>query len=105
MKFATMCGAAGLTALMRLPIGTIRANPESRALLRDAVAEAVAVAGAQGVSLPADATERLMTGIDSYRPSARTSMAEDLESGRRLELDSLNGALVRLGRELGVPTP
>ena len=43
--------------------------------------------------------------IENADPSARSSTLMDLEAGRRLELESLAGTAVRLGKELGVPTP
>jgi 2-dehydropantoate 2-reductase len=46
-----------------------------------------------------------MGWVDALAPGMRSSMLEDLEQGRRLELPWLSGALVRLGRTLGVPTP
>ena len=46
-----------------------------------------------------------MALLDQVAPTAQSSMLVDLLHGRRLELESLNGAIVRLGRELGVPTP
>jgi 2-dehydropantoate 2-reductase len=46
-----------------------------------------------------------MALVDQVPPTAKGSMLVDLEHGRRLELESLNGTVVRLGRELGVPTP
>ena len=57
------------------------------------------------MSIPSDVADRLLTVFAGYPPSAKPSLAEDLEAGRRLELDSLNGTVVRLGRDLGVPTP
>ncbi len=46
-----------------------------------------------------------MTLVDATPPPGRASMAVDLELGNRLELPWLSGAVVRMGREVGVPTP
>ena len=104
VKFVAICGMA-LTALCRLPVGPILADPESRALMLDTFGEVAAVGRARGVSVPADVIERVLTVLAGYPPSARSSTADDLETGQRLELESLNGTVVRLGHELGVPTP
>ena len=53
----------------------------------------------------ADIAEKVIAAIDRFPPDAKSSMLVDLEQGSRLELNWLNGAVVRLGRELGVPTP
>jgi 2-dehydropantoate 2-reductase len=104
-KMAFLATFAGLTALMRLPIGRVREDAETRAMLRDGLAEAFAVARAQGIALPDDFVERTLERCDRLPYEMKSSMLQDLERGRRLELPWLSGALVRLGRELGVPTP
>jgi 2-dehydropantoate 2-reductase len=104
-KMAFLATFAGLTTLMRLPIGRIRADSETRAMLRDGLGEAFAVARAQGIALPDDFVERTLERCDRLPDEMKSSMLQDLERGRRLELPWLSGALVRLGQELGVPTP
>jgi 2-dehydropantoate 2-reductase len=96
---------AGLTALTRLPIGPIRDDTETRAMLRAGLAEAFAVAHAKRIALPDDFVERTLERCDRLPYEMKSSMLQDLERGRRLELPWLSGALVRLGQELGVPTP
>jgi 2-dehydropantoate 2-reductase len=104
-KMAFLAPFAGLTALMRLPIGRVREDAETRAMLRDGLGEALAVARARNVALPDDFVERTLARCDRLPYEMKSSMLQDLERGRRLELPWLSGALVRLGRELGVPTP
>jgi 2-dehydropantoate 2-reductase len=57
------------------------------------------------VALPAELVESTKKMIAGFPPGSKSSMLEDLERGRRLELPWLSGAVVRLGREAGVPTP
>jgi 2-dehydropantoate 2-reductase len=104
-KMAFLATFAGLTALMRLPIGPIREDAETRAMLREGLAEAFAVARARGIALPDDFVERTLSRCDRLPYEMKSSMLQDLERGRRLELPWLSGAIVRLGQELGVPTP
>jgi 2-dehydropantoate 2-reductase len=104
-KMAFLATFAALTALVRLPIGPIREDAETRAMLRDGLAEAFAVARAQGIALPDDFVERTLSRCDRLPYEMKSSMLQDLERGRRLELPWLSGAIVRLGQELGVPTP
>jgi 2-dehydropantoate 2-reductase len=103
-KMAFLATFAGLTALMRLPIGPIREDAETRAMLREGLSEASAVARATGVRLPDDFVERTLERCDRLPYEMKSSMLQDLERGRRLELPWLSGAIVRLGRELGVAT-
>jgi len=91
--------------MTRLPTGPILACPETRALFRGAMDEAVTVARALDIPLPADCVEQHLTLVSGLDPSVRGSMSQDLLAGRRLELEALNGTVVRLGRQVGVPTP
>lgn len=104
-KFVFISSSAAMTALIRLPVGAIRTNPQSRELLLDALREAVDVARAKGVALSPNFAQETLTFIDAQPSSTRASMAVDLERGNRLEVEWLSGAIVRMGRELGVPVP
>jgi 2-dehydropantoate 2-reductase len=104
-KFAFLSSTSAVTAATRLPIGTLRANPATRALLRDAMAEVVALARAEGVHLADDFVAERMRFVDALPAGGRASMAQDLLRGARLELDWLSGAVVRRGERAGLPTP
>ena len=103
-KFIFICAFGGVTALTRLPIGAILAAAECSALLRGVMMEAAAVAQARGVALPSDSVERSMALARGFEPWARGSLYHDLAGGRRLEVETLNGTVVRLGREHAVAT-
>ena len=60
---------------------------------------------ANDIALPADIVERSYTLLQALEPEAMGSMAFDLLAGRRLELEALNGAIVRLGHEHGLSLP
>ena len=104
-KMVGVCPAGGVMALMRLPIGPVMACPEARAFFRATMDEVETVARARGVPLPDGCADRLFGMISQQKPWYRSSMLTDLLGGRRLELDWLNGAVVRLGRERDVATP
>jgi 2-dehydropantoate 2-reductase len=104
-KMVFLSTFAGLTSLLRLPIGPIRSDPETRGLLRDGLAEALAVARAAGAGLPLDLVDRTLEAIDRLPHQMKSSMLQDLEGGRRLELAWLSGAIARMGRDLRVATP
>jgi 2-dehydropantoate 2-reductase len=104
-KFLFICAFSGVTAVTRLPIGTVLADPATSALFRGTSGEVEAVARAGGIGLPADCVEQAVTQAAAVEPWGRGSLHGDLAGGRRLELESLNGKVVGLGREHGVSTP
>ena len=80
-------------------------RPETRTLARQVMEEVRAVAVAHGVLLPADLVERLLRWTDTAAIAMKTSTRQDLEAGKALEVEALNGAVVRRGQAAGVPTP
>jgi 2-dehydropantoate 2-reductase len=104
-KFVRICGLSGLTALTRLPLGPVLGCPETRELFRGTLREVEAVGRAEGVALPPDTVDTSIAFYAGAPPDVRGSLYYDLAAGRRLEVDTLNGTVVRLGRERGVPTP
>jgi 2-dehydropantoate 2-reductase len=104
-KFLFICAFSGVTALTRLPIGTVLADPVTKALFRGTAEEVEAVARAGGIDLPANCVEQALATAAAVEPWGRGSLYGDLVGGRRLELESLNGEVVRRGREYGVETP
>jgi 2-dehydropantoate 2-reductase len=104
-KFVFLVGLSGLTALTRRSIGPVREDPDTRALLLDAMREVVAVGRARGVALDPGFAENRLAFADTMPAEMKASMAHDLERGNRLEVGWLSGAVARLGQEAGVPTP
>jgi 2-dehydropantoate 2-reductase len=104
-KFVFLVGLSGATATMRMPLGPILQDPDTRVFFHNLMREVVAVGRAKGISIPPDfADDRLKFGLSSP-PTFKASMLHDLERGKRLEVDWLAGKVVQLGRSLGVPTP
>ncbi len=94
----------GWTTLKRTTLDKLLAEPESRAEVEGTLRETVAVATASGVSLDPNIIENTMkmaTGLGAVG----SSMLGDLERGKPLELEALNGYVVRQGQALGIPTP
>lgn len=104
-KYSFLVGLSGATTTMRLPLGPIRANPQSRAFLAQLIRETVAVGRAHGVALPEDFADSRLAFADSLPEDMTSSMHHDLEAGNRLEVNWLSGGVVKLGKEKGVPTP
>jgi 2-dehydropantoate 2-reductase len=74
-------------------------------MLKTALAEGMAVAHAKGIQVASSTVEDVAAAYSALPPQTKSSMLEDLERGRRIELPWLSGAVVRIGREVGVPTP
>ena len=104
-KFVRLATWSGMTTATRSPMGIVRDTPETFALMVAAIEEVMAVGRAKGVNLPANLMDSTLAMIQSFPANAKSSMLEDMERGRRLELPWLSGAVVRIGREAGVPTP
>ncbi len=104
-KFVRLAPGASLTSVCQATIGEIRETADGAALYRALISEAVAVGWAAGVSLPGDAVDSALAFILSLPASMKTSMQRDYERRGRVELEGLTGAVVRRGRQLGVPTP
>lgn len=104
-KFVFLVGLSATTTTMRVPIGNIRENPQSRAFLLDVMREVVAVGRAHGVPLPEDYAEQRLDFADGVSADMTSSMHHDLERGNRLEVRWLSGGVVELGAQVGVETP
>lgn len=104
-KFTRLSVLSGMTTVARSPLGVIMRDPDLRAMLKAAVAEALAVAHAKGIAVRDDMVDDVVNAYDALPPHTKASMLVDLENGRRLELPWLSGAVSRIGKELGVATP
>ena len=104
-KFALLSAFSGVSSMLRKAAGPIMGDPDTRKLLKDAIAETVAVAKAKGIDLGDDYVAKHGDFYGSIPPDTKSSMLMDLENGRRIELNWLSGAVAQFGDELGVPTP
>lgn len=94
-----------LTALLRVRNGVLAEHEQTRHIMRQAVAEVVAVAATQGLPLDAEALYERALNVARQTADNRSSMLADILGGKRTEIDFINGAVARLGREAKVPTP
>jgi len=93
-----------LSALSQQPYGPLVQVPGVTQVIAGIVAECLAVAAADGVTIPGD-VQAAVRGIASTMPSQYSSTAQDLARGKPTEIDHLNGYVVKRGAALGVPTP
>jgi len=104
-KLVVNVGINALTALLRVPNGALADTPAARELLAEAVAEAVAVAAARGTPLPYTNPLEHVLAVARATAANRSSMLQDAMRGSVTEIATINGAVVREGQRLGVPTP
>jgi 2-dehydropantoate 2-reductase len=104
-KYVFLVAASAMTSLTRLPLGTIREDPDTRALTKQIMSEVVAVGKAKAVNLDSDLADKLLERLDGMPREMVASMLGDLERGNRLELPWLSGGVVEMGKQLGVATP
>jgi 2-dehydropantoate 2-reductase len=104
-KFILLASVAGFTGAARLPIGAIRDDAYCRARFLDGCREVEQVARAEGVPVAADMIARINVYIDGIPASMRSSLLIDLSQGKRIEVEALQGAVVRRAERAGVPVP
>ncbi|WP_198085137.1 ketopantoate reductase family protein [Variovorax sp. E3] len=103
-KLILNCAYNALSAITQLPYGVLVQGTGVTDVIRDVVAECLAVAKAEGVEVVGD-TEAALRAIAQTMPAQYSSTAQDLARGKLSEIDHLNGLVVRRGEALGVPTP
>jgi len=94
-----------LTALLRVPNGELLERPPARALMADLAREAAAVAAALNILLTFDDPVAATESVAQRTSHNHSSMYQDIERGAPSEIDAICGAVVRVGEQLGVPTP
>lgn len=104
-KFIFITAFSAVTGAAHRPIGPIRESAETLALYTAIAAEAVAVGQAEGVALSDEIPAEITKQARSVAAGMKASLLVDLERGRRTEVETLQGAVVRLGRKHGIATP
>ena len=104
-KFVFLAALSGVTALSRQAVGGVRGDPDLRTAFEAAMKEIVSLARARDVVLPDDFLPRQMRAIDGLPAEMRSSMQNDLLSGRRLEAPWLCGRVAGLAAEAGIGAP
>ncbi len=104
-KFSYLAPFAGFSGASRLPLGPIWKDDFTRAQFQAAVGEVIAVGRAEGVDIPADMEQRMKAYADSLPGTMRASLLIDLSQGKRIEVEALQGSVVRRGARAGVATP
>jgi 2-dehydropantoate 2-reductase len=104
-KFVYLAPFSGFTGAARLPIGGLWSDSETRHLFYAAAREIAALAAAEGVTISADRFETLHDYMDNIPPTTRSSLLIDLELGKRIEVEALQGAALRRAANHDLPMP
>ena len=104
-KFLFIATMAGVTAMSRETMAKLMPRPEWRHLIVACMREIEAVGRACDVNLDSAIVEQTLAYIEGSLEDLNASMHADIVAGRPLELEALNGAVVRAGKAANVPTP
>ena len=104
-KFVYLAAFAGFTGASRLAIGHIWKYPHVREMFYACSREIAAIAEAEGVTISANRFETLEEYMTNIPPTTRSSLLIDLEQGKRIEVEALQGSAVRRAAKHNVPVP
>lgn len=104
-KMFTNVSASALTAVLQVPLGYISREEHAWALCQTLIREAVDVAAALGMEFDCAQKIAEVKAVCDNSPEGLTSIYADLRDGRRSEVDTISGSVVRAGKKAGVPTP
>ena len=103
-KFIVLSALAGITSAAQTRPKELLKYPDARTMFCNAMEESLAVGLAKGINLPDNLVQDSLKYIESL-PDFQNSMQGDYEAGRATELEALSGAVIRLGKQIGVKTP
>lgn len=104
-KTLVNCGINPVGALTGMTNGEVYRNPQLRDLVIRLVEEAVKIVNALGIELTTEDPVRYTLGTAKATGNNINSMLQDIRAGKKTEIDSITGEIIRLGKELGIDTP
>ncbi|MBN2331956.1 MAG: ketopantoate reductase family protein [Deltaproteobacteria bacterium] len=104
-KFMINVGMNQSSAVMRAPYGVFQSSPQAQAVMRALMDEVIILAKAAGVNLVDQDVNDWNAVLNSLAPAGKTSMLQDMEAGRKTEVEIFGGKVAALGRQYGIPTP
>ncbi len=104
-KFMVNVGINQGSAVLRATYGVFQTSPEAHSLMESAMYEVIAIATKAGIELSGKDIEAWNSVLASLNPFGKTSMLQDIEAGRKTEVEMLAGQVIELGRRWNLPTP
>jgi 2-dehydropantoate 2-reductase len=104
-KFMVNVGMNQASAVMRIPYGGFQRFPQAQAVMEVLMREVIALAQVLGVDLQPRDVDDWYPVMATLSAEGKTSMLQDIEAGRKTEVEMFAGKVIELGRQHGVPTP
>jgi 2-dehydropantoate 2-reductase len=104
-KFMINVGVNQVSAVIRAPYRMFQTDPDAQAVMDAAMAEVVALSKAKGTGLVDSDIIAWRKTLAGLGPDKKTSMLQDVEAGRKTEVEAFSGTVIRLGGELGIDVP
>lgn len=104
-KFMMNVGVNQVSAVLGAPYGVFQNIREARELMEEASREVTRISHKVGIELNEDDIKKCSAIIDSISPEGKTSMRQDVEAGRKTEVEMFAGTVVEMGKKYGIPTP
>jgi 2-dehydropantoate 2-reductase len=104
-KFMVNVGVNQASAVMRAPYGVFQSSPDAQALMEALMREVIVLAKRVGVNLKEQDVDDWYAFLKTLSPKGKTSMLQDIEAGRKTEIEVFAGKVVELGKRHGIPTP
>lgn len=104
-KFMLNVGINQASAVLRAPYRVFQEVPQAKLLMDSAMREVVLVSRARGINLDEEDMRRAHEPISRLSPDGKTSMLQDVEAGRKTEVEMFAAEVVAQGRKFGIPTP
>ncbi len=104
-KFMINVGMNQASAVMGAPYGVFQTSPEARAVMESLMREVISLAAPAGVNLEEKDLEEWDKVLQGLSPDGKTSMLQDMEAGRKTEVEVFGGKVVALSKQYGIPAP
>ncbi len=104
-KFMVNVGVNQASAVMRAPYGVFQSSPDAQSLMDALMREVIVLAQQEGVNLSEGDLDGWYAVLKSLAPGGKTSMLQDIEAGRKTEVEIFAGKAVELGKSHGIATP
>ena len=104
-KFMINVGINQASAVLRAPYSAFQTSQEAKELMESAMREVMAIAREVKVNLSEKDIENWYSVLSGLSPEGKTSMLQDVEAGRKTEVEMLAGKVITLGKRVNIPTP
>ena len=104
-KFMMNVGVNQVSAVLNATYGVFQSIKEARELMEEACREVVRISSKVGINLDENDVKKSVAIIDSISPEGKTSMLQDVEAGRKTEVEMFAGTVVEMGKKYGISTP